>query len=177
MKKKGFTLVELIAAVAIFAITISAISLAFSTSISTWSKGDLKLGTSTYAQSIIETIRSQGADKIKTMYNDAGGSSCYIYFDDNMTNLRVYNNAAVSTPTDLLTWVKGGTSKLAGTVGESFASCNNSAYSGGKKYGAYLYIKQSDAVNKVYYVRVRVWNLQRSNGSGSESLREVYISR
>jgi hypothetical protein len=111
------------------------------------------------------------------MYNDAGGSSCYIYFDDNMTNLRVYNNAAVSTPTDLLTWVKGTTTKLAGAVGESFTSCNNAAFSGGKKYGAYIFIKQSDTTNKVYYVRVRVWNLQRSNGSGSESLREVYISR
>ena len=176
MKKKGFTLVELIAAIAILAIVTSAIFPAFLTSVKIWSRGDLKLGTTTYAQSIIETLKSQGADKLKNMYSSASGSSCYVYSDDNLTNFRVYNGS-LSSPSDLLTWVKDSSTKLTGLVNENYISCKDSSYSGGRKYGAYIFIKQSDATNKVYYARIRVWNLQRQNGAETGSLREIYLSR
>lgn len=176
MKKKGFTLVELIAAIAIFAIVMSAVSLTFSTSIKTWNRADLKLEASTYSQSIIETLRSQGAAKIKTMYSDSvNGNSGYIFFDDNITNLSVYNNGTSTSQTDLSTWVKNSTTKLTGTVAENYSSCKIN--SNNKKYGASIFIKQSDSVNLVYYVRVKVWDLKRQNGADTESLKEIYISR
>jgi prepilin-type N-terminal cleavage/methylation domain-containing protein len=176
MKKNGFTLVELIASMAILTIVTSAIFTAFSTSSRIWSRGGTKLGTSAYAQSIIETFKSQGAERLKNMYSSTDGNSCYIYFDDNITNFTVYNGA-LSSPADLLTWAKDNSMKLTGSVGESYTSCKNSSLSGGRKYGAYIFIKQSDTTNKVYYARVRVWDLQRQNGAETESLREIYISR
>jgi prepilin-type N-terminal cleavage/methylation domain-containing protein len=174
VKKKGYTLIELIAAIAIFAIVMSAVYTTFSTSIKIWSRADLKLGTSTYSQSIIETLKSQGVDKLKNMYNSSSGNSCYIYFDDNLSNLIVYNGVA-SSPLNLLTWVKDSTTKLTSSVTENYTSCKN--FSSGRKYGASIFIKQSDASNKVYYARVRVWDLKRQNGAETESLREIYLSR
>lgn len=176
MKKEGFTLIELIAAIAILAIVTSAIFMAFSTSARVWTRGRVRLGTSSYSQSIIEAFKAQGADKFKNMYSSSSGNSCYIYFDDNITNFRVYNGS-VSTPTDLLTWVKDNSTKLTGSVNESYTSCKDSNYSGGRRYGAYIFIKQSDTANKVYYARIRVWDLQSQNIAETESLKEFYISR
>jgi prepilin-type N-terminal cleavage/methylation domain-containing protein len=173
VKKKGYTLIELIAAIAIFAIVMSAVYTTFSTSIKIWSRADLKLGTSTYSQSIIETLRAQGAGRLKDMYSIPDGNSCYIYFDENLTNFRVYGST--TSPENLLTWVKDSTTKLTGSVTENYTSCKS--LSSGMRYGAFIFIKQSDASNKVYYARVRVWDLKRQNGADTESLKEIYLSR
>lgn len=84
MKKKGFTLVEVVAAVAILAIFLTSISPAFLNSISALDSGEKILNTNSYAQAIIETYRSLGKAKLKDMYIDNGSKkvSKIIYFND-----------------------------------------------------------------------------------------------
>lgn len=56
--KKGFSLIEVIAAIAIFSIGILAITLAFSTSLNVSQMNDVKQNTSQYAQAIMEKSKN-----------------------------------------------------------------------------------------------------------------------
>jgi len=71
--KKGFTLIELIAAIAILTIAFMGITLAITYSIKTEKKSNVKLDTSFYVKGIVEMIRSQGGIK---------SEKYCIYFDD-----------------------------------------------------------------------------------------------
>lgn len=95
MKKKGFTLVEVVAAVAILAVFLTAVSTAFLASISALDSGEKTLNTNSYAQAIIETYKSLGKTKLKEMYIENGNKtvSKNIYF----TN---YNDLSESIKND-----------------------------------------------------------------------------
>lgn len=187
MRKKGFTLVEVIAAIAILSITIFAISTAFISGTRTWRDGEQKLDTMCYAQGISEAFKGANISKITQLGNDAG-SSAFFYFNEDYKNFVLYTasgNTTLSspgTPPNFTDWFNFGP-KIQGQVSsDDFSNIDSGIYNkclrnnSSKKYGAYVAIKKdtrASTVGTVYYVKVRVWDL--SYGSDSESVREVYI--
>lgn len=82
-KKKGFTLIELIAAIAILSIAMVSISSAVCAGANISAKNSKKVDTSVFAQNIIETYKSQGKNSIKELYLDKSDEfEGYCYFND-----------------------------------------------------------------------------------------------
>lgn len=81
-KKKGFTLIELIAAIAILAIAMVGISSAIYTGSNISVKNTKKVDTSVFAQNIIQTYKSQGKNNIKNFYPGENKFTGYCYFND-----------------------------------------------------------------------------------------------
>lgn len=75
--KKGFTLIELIVALAIFAISFVAISASFMTSLNFRNIGSRKIDTMNYAQAIAEKYKAHSG--IAALKDTSG---YYFYFDD-----------------------------------------------------------------------------------------------
>lgn len=187
MRRKGFTLVEVVAAIAILSITIFAVSTAFISGTRTWRSGEQKLDTMYYAQGISEVFKGANISKI-TQLGDEVGSSAFLYFDEDYRNFVLYtangNTALTSpgTPPNFTDWFNFGP-KIQGKVSDDdFSNIDTNIYNkcrrsnSNRKYGGYIVIKKDNrpsTVGTVYYVKVRVWNL--SYGSDSESVREVYI--
>lgn len=188
MKKKGFTLIELIAAIAILSITIAAISTAFITGIKTWKNGDEKLNTMCYAQGISEAFKGSTIAKITQLGNDSG-SSFFAYFDEGYKNFTLYTSSGSNsltnpgTPANFTDWFNYGP-KIQGKVSNDdfsnrdtsvFNNCYNNNTSK-RRYGSYIMIEKDareSTIGTVYYIKVRVWDL--NYGVSSESTREVYI--
>lgn len=192
MIKKGFTLIELVAAIAIFAIGISAISMAFSTSINTWKRNNVKMDTVTYAQTIVETFKSGGKDKLKSFSNDptsSSGVSAFAYFDDGFNNFSIYLNdgTTINAPGSKTfnDWYNVG-SAIRFTVSNDdnvnkdndlFTKCKSHNTSN-KKYGAYIMIKKdTSSESEVFYLKTRVWNLQQQSTAEGGTLMEIYLGR
>lgn len=153
-KKKGFTLIELIAALAILSIGLSGVSFAFSTSSQLRMNEDVKLDTSTSSQTIVESFRAKGKNFTDTIYNTGakyigsdGSSSVYKYLfftsiEDLNTNIN--NNSFVS---------------VSGTG--SFSDCKASIPSGNPKFGALIQVIDDTGSNSytLYKINCTVWNL------------------
>lgn len=88
-RNKGFTLIELIAAIAILTITMIGIESAISYSAKTMKKNDIKIENHEFSQYIIQSFKSRGVNYFSKFYYDkvkgiAGATShkFYLYFDD-----------------------------------------------------------------------------------------------
>lgn len=89
-KKKGFTLVELVCAVAIIAICIPFITDGFSKAFGYMYETNARLDTMTMSQSIVQVLKAQGRDTaenylLNAAYNNDTStniSKVYIYFND-----------------------------------------------------------------------------------------------
>lgn len=165
-KKKGFTLVELIAALAILSIAMTGISLTFNTSSTMWKKTRVSLELVTDNQSIAQNLRSQGKNKITKIY-DLSNSGCYIFFDN-------YDEIK-----DIITANDYSDFKVA-IAAPSFTECNNiNEKSVDKKdYGALIEIHEATPTGnyyKFYDVKLTVWYLQEGEKSKSENT--FYIGR
>lgn len=186
-RKKGFTLIELIAAIAILAIAFTGISLALLASVKTEKKSDVKLETSTYAKAVVENIKIQSNDVLSKTTNVR-----YIFFDnkDSFENC-LYNK--------FLQGLEGKYEPSPPTIDENnktgkdvvnlpmdntlctYTKCNlRNTKENNRKYGAcisteYKELTKSSIVSKGYFVRVWVWSLQY--GESSLSYREFYTSR
>lgn len=196
-KVKGFSLIELIAAIAIFSIAIIAISLAFSLSINTWKKGNTKLSSVSYSQAIAEHFKGSGKSALKRITStpdSTDGVSCYIYFDDKLENLILYFQDGTVTyfnngGRDFYTWANVASPTLRGKVSSDdntnidsslYTNCKNINISKAlnKKYGGYLMVKKDTPIESdMYYLKVKTWNLQGENMENSGSTMEVYLGR
>ena len=89
MKRKGFTLIEMIAATAILLIGIMGTTVAFSSSLKTLAKSNQVLNTTAYAQAIVEYYKSQGKARVSLLCpTDPSTNPYFIYFDslDDLSN-------------------------------------------------------------------------------------------
>lgn len=112
-KKKGFTLIELIAAIAILSIGLTGISFAFSTSSQLRAREDIKLDTSTSCQTISESFRAEGKTFTDNIYSNSekyteedGSKSVYkyIFFDDTNELNTLINNSSFTPVADLASY-------------------------------------------------------------------------
>lgn len=180
-KKKGSTLVEVIASVAILAIGLMGFKSLISTSSNIWEIEHKKLDTSTFNMTISQNIRKKEKLGVRNLYENrvnptsAHFGYIFIYFDD-YTDLV---GTGVTTETDLR--------KKYGAVGyetdytyinetnANFTKCKEGA--GGKKYGALISIvdaqktdsNKATAYYSIYKVTVKVWNLIDSGNFESET--------
>ncbi|MCM8711508.1 type II secretion system GspH family protein [Clostridium sp. SYSU_GA19001] len=189
MKKKAFTLVEVIAAVAILSIVIVAVTSAFISGTKTWRNGEQKLDTMFYAQGISEAFMGANISKITQLCNDEG-SSAFVYFNDDYKDFVLYTVSgytsltSAGTPPNFIDWFNFGP-KIQGKVSnDDFSYIDTNIYSkcknnnSNRKYGAYIAMQKdsrASTAGTVYYVKVIVWDLMY--GYDSPSVREVYIGR
>ena len=181
MKKRGFTLVELIAAIAIMAIALTAISSAMLTTVKLNGDNNLKMDNENYAESIIETFKGGGKSSLDSKAGTNSPVSCFLYFDDKLLNFSTSMDSSIKY-SNFNAWFNS-SDKVTGTVSEDdnnnhdknlFNKCT--AHNTNKnKYGAYLIIEDDSTSDNTYYMKIIVWNLKGSNGN--EITREMYISR
>ena len=169
-KKKGFTLVELIGAMAILAIAMTGISLTFNTSSIMWKKARVSLDLVSANQSISQNIRAVGKEKVKGIYDNINAvnnsSGCYLFFNtyDEIKNIITatdYSGYTVST-----------------SATPDFNECTNINIGKNKKYGALIKIRdvtETGSYYKLYELTITVWSLQESENSKSENT--FYIGR
>jgi prepilin-type N-terminal cleavage/methylation domain-containing protein len=150
-KKKGFTLVELIAALAILAISMIGIYLAFDTSSIIWRKTSETLEIVSHSQSIAQNLKAQGKYKVKQI-NDhitTGNVGCYLFFND-------YDEIK-STITN------NNYSKYISTLSPTFNDCKTNNLDD-KTYGAFIKIvddKPPLSYYNFYKITLTVWDLKK----------------
>jgi prepilin-type N-terminal cleavage/methylation domain-containing protein len=147
--KKGFTLIEVIAAIAIFSIAILAISMAFSTSLNISQMNDIKQDTSQYAQAITEKSKNLiDAGSTKT-YDDPIVFYFYDIDDINTCVENIFNSDDIS----------------------GYKNQNGNNEDGDKfQYAASIKIAETDS--SIYEVNVSVWKIGKE--TQSKSVRDIY---
>lgn len=180
--KKGDTLVEVIVALAIFAITFISISTAFSAYINTYSSSNYKENNYQYSSSIaakLKTIVYNNSGKLSDPasnqysawwfpFNNGSENSDQIMSDlDSKINFNSVSNSLIVNGTPI-------------TSNDDYNDFINNYYptTNGYVSGALIIISnnmQSISNVKNYHVYVRVWNLQKK--SSDESIKEFYIGQ
>ncbi|WP_163193146.1 hypothetical protein [Clostridium thermarum] len=153
-KKRGSSIVEVIAAIAILVISLEAITMSFSTSAKIWQKHDKKLDTSTLNQTICQNIRQRDKRVIRDFYldNAAGtekSAKIYIYFNNYDDVVGVVKSA-----------VEDGTGFITASAAD-YEECKT-IRPGGEKYGALITVADTssdDSYYALYKFEVKVWNL------------------
>ena len=157
-RKKGFTIVELIVAVAIILISLQAVTIAVRASSKMWEISNRKLDVSTFNQSISQNIKNRGRSYIKDIYKarstPAGNTIRFcIYFNDN-SGIAPYFEGSLKK--------NDGTFKFTFDSVTDFEGCKDK--SNGENYGALVIISESrDTDNySVYKLEVTVWDLTKN---------------
>lgn len=164
-KKKGFTIVELIAAVAIILLSLQAVSLAVSAASKMWGISNSKLDVNTFNISISQNMKNRGRNYIRDIYKATGKSAgstinFYIYFNDN-SEIAPYFEGSLKNP--------DGSLKVIVDSASDFDTCKS--YNSGKKYGALVTIKETMETDNysVYEIEVTVWDLLKDGKYKSSS--------
>lgn len=183
-KKKGFTLIELIVALAIFAISTSAIATMVNTSSNIYSIEDKKISVITSAQKIMQGLKSNGAEGLKKFYENETlkaktGTYFYIFFDnrDRLLESKIKHGGTEEKAKPIILdetkYIKTGKDS---TGNYEECSKNNTQ---DKKYGALIQITKETEEKyygfDTYKLKVEVWDL-RENGSIKSDL-SVSLSR
>lgn len=145
-RKKGFTLIELIASIAILAIAFSGIGIAMTTSSNINKNDEKKVDNNIYSQFILQTLKSQGKNYLKSLYPGKSEYEGYFYFN---------------TKDDLNNALKDSIF-LPGTYDNMVTNMNTST----NKYGAYLKITTTKTLGKS-----TVSNNNITLGDGFDTLR------
>ncbi|NLK22429.1 MAG: prepilin-type N-terminal cleavage/methylation domain-containing protein [Clostridiales bacterium] len=170
-KRKGFTLIEVIASIAILSLLTVAISVLFQSSAKIWDSGKVKLQNVTHVNSVANLFKARGKRYIKGIYDSNDKDSYdkvnfYLFFD-NYTECSdaIYNDNLVFPPvgTDL---------------GIDNCKANNS---GNKRYGAlvrYSVAKKSvitniEYYNEMYKVEIELWDLKENNSLSSTTAIQI----
>ena len=164
--KRGFTLIEVIVSLAIFAILLTVILAAFLTSAVISSRGGRKLKSMNYAEGIVQCVKSMGSSGITNIYNvNKTDIQWYIYFNENHdTDKNGYY--------DVLDYLKNN------NYGKFSAA--DSAASADYKYKCRIKINKDNTCssNNAYFVKIEVWDIKNnSNIEASKAVREIYIGR
>lgn len=170
---KGFTLIELIAAIAILSIGLVGISFTFISSSALFKRERINLELVSNNQSIAQNLKAAGKDKVKEIITsikakDASSDACYIYFNNYAEIKSTIDGSIDFTVSKVDSSSKG------------YAECiSNNTNS--KKYGAMLEVQDVavGSINypsyKLYNIKITVWNFQE--GQNSKSQATLYIGR
>lgn len=166
--KKGFTLIELIASLAIFSITMVSISTAYEMAISIRVKNQNKIETMNYAKSAAEKFRACGVDKIDKFFGDSQNNvSQFIYFNNNVNKDDDFNGNNGF----------GGWLKNSEKINGDNASDSNYICPSGKEYGMIVMMNRHENTlgQEIYSIYIKVWKAKA--GKQSESIRDICESR
>lgn len=199
MKKKGFTIVEVIIAIAVFAIVTTSITLVINTSSNMYKQENVKFQTISAADSIIHQLKSRGAAE-KTINSGGTISSLSNFFEYTVGNAAsAMNDGSTITQVDSYIYFNYG-DDLTNiplnfnryqeiTVGSGNYNNCNSIKPNNKNFGALVSITRSNfqkynSANSdlnaqwyynVYKIDVTVWNL--NEGEYSKAVATASISR
>jgi prepilin-type N-terminal cleavage/methylation domain-containing protein len=154
-KKKGFTLVEVIAALAILTAGITVIYSGFMNSSQTWKKEKVNLELVSGAQSISQVLKARGKVNLEAVTDY--DNNLYVYFDEYSD---IYESFEL---TDF--------SKFRHATSYNFTECNS--LNTNKKYGALLQIQEQSLATitysqfKYYKIDMKIWSL--STGAMTQS--------
>ena len=179
-KRKGFTLIEVIAAMAIFAIATASITFAISSSTNAYRIENIKFETISAADNILEQLKAKGTgDSTSTNNNVTSLKDLFSSTDTTDIYKYVYFNY-----NELTTIILDKTNfiDLASGASGNYSDCNDQKQNG-KKFGAYIHINRDNGsstatintgiVDKSFYynnysIHVEVWNLAEGDGSNSK---------
>lgn len=173
-KNKGFTLIEIIITIAVFAIVTVSISFTTSTSSKMYKQETVKYETITAANSIVEQLKSKGTTSsisgLQAFFTGANTEEYrYIYFN--------YENPNELSTIPLITTNYNVTNDVVG----DFSTCSlNNAHT--KELGAWVKFSRQQSSNidanglynadwyyNVYTIDVKVWNFKQGESSMSET--------
>lgn len=120
-KKKGFTLLEIVVALAVIGIMIVPLGGALLTSVKTNKMGEIKQESKLISQEIIEKIRSFGDIKDSMTFNVGKEQGDSISITKNSSNNKLYNVTGSLTDSEGATMVKGKITKE-GEIEENYGS-------------------------------------------------------
>lgn len=175
-KKKGFTLIELIAAIAIVTIALATIASAMLYAKAAEKKASVKLDTAFYEKGIVEMLRAQNFARVESLANLG---KVYLFYD-NVTALQdnFYDYALAGTEdvNALKDIIKIDSSITSG----DYADCTAvNTFNNKRRYGSALIIAKdtslSNIENSLYIVKLWTWDFKY--GERSMMYREFYISR
>jgi prepilin-type N-terminal cleavage/methylation domain-containing protein len=133
-KRKGFTLIELIAAIAILSIAMVGISNAIYSGTKISAKNTKKVNTNVFAQYVIQTYKSQGKKYLQTTYGcTTSPFKGYFYFDK-IEDI----DSIISDPLNFTT----------GISTDIFTDMKNGIVASNKSFGAYVEISTSQNLGK-----------------------------
>ena len=162
MKKKGFTLIELVCALAMLAIVLSTVFVAFSNSTIVWKKSDVDLELASQNQSIVQCIRAQGKVWLDRVYVD----SSFVKPNGNSNgNLNVFLNFNDYSDIYNATNASDNSKFVPGSLNPDYNDYIKTNPT--TKYGALIEITKkplnaSSYASYIYYsVRVTVWNVKK----------------
>lgn len=161
MKKKGLTLLELILAVSILMIGMTAVSLLTSSALASYKRDKIRIENMNYADTIINIFKSKGKLYVKNIY-DNGITSYNIYF----SNIDDLEKSLETDP----------------TTDDETSIYTIPANTRGKTNSAYIMIGNRSIIDSdnnknvyMYSVLIKVWNFKY--GENSEVKFEINIGR
>lgn len=169
MKKKGFTLIEIIVAIAILMIGIMTVSVISSGTLSAYKANQIKIENINYADTIINILKANGKLYVKDIYGDFNVNSSdhnctfNLYFDD-LTQLEdaITNDATPESWTD------------SSTMPTDMKDKKNCAFIRIDDASVNIGPTTDHKVN-LYNILIKVWNFEY--GNSSEVKFRVYIGR
>lgn len=170
-RRKGFTLTEVIASIAILSILTAAISVAYQSSAKIWDTGKIKLQNVTHVNSIANLFKARGKDYIGEIYNkgdkdSSGKVNFYIFFDD-------YSQCTDAIYGDELVYA---------AVSDSLGREDCKTKNGDKKrYGALIrlsadktsIITSKSYYNQMYKAEIELWDLSVDNSFSSSTTIQI----
>ena len=147
--KKGFTLVEVVAALAILTTSILIIYQVFDFSSKIWVKEKNNIDLTSYSQTIAQTLKSAGKDHLKEIYDNGAGANVYIYFDSGEDAAKIVSGVDMTSFMQI------------SDTSDIYSKNSN------KIYGAQLLITEEHlstagyAVYSYYQVQIKVWKLDK----------------
>ncbi len=145
--KKGFTLIEVIAAIAIFSIAFVAVSLAFSIAITTGQGNEISQNNIQFSETIIE--------KFRTSYDFSSIGS-------NGVSYNIYFNSIGDLEDGINEMISG--------------TADTNPLKNGHAFGALISISKVQVVDvTTYHIYVKSWRLDK--GSKYQSIKDFYESR
>lgn len=143
-KKKGFTLLEIVVALAVIGIMMIPLGGALLTSVKSNKMGEIKQESKLISQEIIEKIRSLGDVKDAMSFNVGLNKSDAINIIQNVANPKIYDVKGTLNDSESKTMVEG-TIETRGDFKEEHGSLNYKD----KKFGLFVYIQNHLNNNKV----------------------------